>query len=117
MIEASLAAALDDLARRSDTVAYGVLARQLGLTAPGSIAMITDALERLMAEDAAAGRPFRAALCEGRLTPGLPAPGFFAAAARLGRDPGPDPAAFAAAQRAALWAAAAQGLSQPGKMA
>jgi hypothetical protein len=115
VIDGAVAAALDDLARRGQTIAYGALARQLGLTVPGSIATLTDALERLMAEDAAAGRPFRASLCEGRLDRGLPAPGFFAAAARLGRDPGPDPAAFVAAERAALCASG--GLSQPGKMA
>ncbi|MDT8855404.1 hypothetical protein RNZ50_10350 [Paracoccaceae bacterium Fryx2] len=98
-----LDAALADLAARRQTMTYGALARALAIPGPGSIARLTAALEATMAEDALAGRPFRAALCAGRLAGGLPAPGFFAAAARLGRDPGPDPSAFVAAQRAALF--------------
>jgi hypothetical protein len=65
-------------------------------------------LEALMAEDAAAGRPFRAALCEGKLRGGLPAPGFFEAAQRLGRFSGPfdgpEAEAFVACERRALFA-------------
>ncbi|NUB43522.1 hypothetical protein GEU84_003925 [Fertoebacter nigrum] len=86
---------------------YGALALALAVPGPGSIARLTAALEDLMAEDAAAGRPFRAALCAGRLAGGLPAPGFFAAARALGRyagpDQGPEAAAFAHAERAALF--------------
>jgi hypothetical protein len=63
-----------------------------------------------MAADAAAGRPLRAALCAGRTRDGLPAVGFFEAAARLGRyqgpAQGPEAAAFVAAERARLWAMA-----------
>ncbi len=94
-----LAACLRAQVSRGGTVTYGALARELGLR----MADITAALEVLMAEDAAAGRPFLAAVCEGRLTHGLPARGFYVAAAALGRfPPGTDPAAFAAAERAAL---------------
>ena len=107
---AALAAELAGLARRGETVGYGVLARRLAVPGPGSIAALTAALEVLMAEDAAAGRPFRAALCEGRLRGGLPAPGFFAAARRLGRYcgpvDGPEADAFVAGERAAVFAEA-----------
>ncbi|WP_216821430.1 hypothetical protein [Tabrizicola sp. TH137] len=76
---------------------YGALARDLGWR----VADLTAALERLMEEDAAAGRPQRAALLEGRLSNGLPAPGFFLKLAELGLTPA-DPAAFVAETRAAL---------------
>ena len=105
----ALAAALDDLARKRETIGYGALARRLAIPGPGSIQRLTDALEVLMEEDAKAGRPFRAALCEGKLRGGLPAPGFFGAAQRLGRFSGPldgpGAEAFVAGERAALFAA------------
>ena len=105
---AALAAELDVLARRRKTVGYGELARRLAVPGPGSIQRLADALEALMAEDAAAGRPFRAALCEGKLRGGLPAPGFFEAAQRLGRFfaavDGPEAEAFVACERRALFA-------------
>lgn len=88
-LSAALAAELADLARRRETIRYAALARRLAIPGPGSIHRLTGALEALMAEDAAAGRPFRAALCEGKLRGGLPAPGFFEAAQRLGRFSGP----------------------------
>lgn len=96
-----LEAALAALAAEGRTVTYGALAAALGLEGPGRIARLAAALEATMAEDAAAGRPFRAAVVAARLGNGLPAPGFFEAAARLGR-PAADPAAFVAAERAAL---------------
>lgn len=89
---------LETLAAAGDTVTYGALARELGWR----MGELTAALETLMEEDARLGRPFRAALCVQRLSPGgLPAPGFFAKAAALGRAI-PDPAAFITAERAAL---------------
>jgi hypothetical protein len=94
-----LTARLAALAAAGETVTYGALARDLGLR----MADLTRALEATMAEDAAADRPFRAAVCAGRLSGGLPARGFFERAAELGRfAPGTDPAAFAAAERARL---------------
>ncbi|EEW24344.1 hypothetical protein [Rhodobacter ferrooxidans] len=99
---AGLAARLEGLAAAGQTITYGALARELAVPGPGAIARLTTALEALMAEDAAQGRPFRAAVCCGRLGGGLPAPGFFDAARRLGRDPAPDLAGFVAAERAAL---------------
>ncbi|MCB6177471.1 hypothetical protein LHP98_04915 [Rhodobacter sp. Har01] len=98
-LEARLAA----LAAAGATVTYGALARDLGLR----MGELTAALEATMDADAAAGRPFRAAVCAGRLAQGLPAAGFFLKAAELGRfGAGDDPAGFATAQRAALQAAA-----------
>ncbi len=94
LLETRLAA----LAAAGETVTYGGLARELGLR----VAELSAALEALMDEDAAAGRPFRAALCAQRHSPqGLPAPGFFLKAAELGVDIG-DPATFAAEQRRLL---------------
>ena len=77
-LEARLAA----LAATGETIAYGALARELGLR----MGELTMQLEALMETDAAAGRPFRAALLRQRLSPErLPAPGFFQKAATLGR--------------------------------
>jgi hypothetical protein len=106
---AALAAALADLAKCRETIGYGALARRLAIPGPGSIQRLTEALEVLMEEDAQAGSPFRAVLCEGKLRSGLPAPGFFEAAQRLGRFSGPldgpEAEAFVAGERAALFAA------------
>jgi hypothetical protein len=54
-----------------------------------------------MEDDAAAARPQRAALLEGRLSNGLPAPGFFLKLAELGIHP-EDPTAYVAQTRTAL---------------
>jgi Mn2+/Fe2+ NRAMP family transporter len=100
-------AALDLLVRAEETATYGDLARHLGIPGPGSIATLAAALEATMEADAAAGRPLRAALLAGRTRDGLPAAGFFEAAARLGRyhgpSHGPEAAEFAAAERRALF--------------
>ncbi|WP_200833846.1 hypothetical protein [Tabrizicola flagellatus] len=86
------------LAAAGQTITYGELARDLGLR----MAELTARLEALMEEDAAAGRPFRAALLRQRLSPDhLPAPGFFLKAAALGR-PASDPQSFTLAERHAL---------------
>lgn len=93
-----LATRLADLAGRGLTITYSALARDLDWR----IAELTAALETLMEDDARAGRPLRAALCEGRLAGGQPAQGFFLKAADLGFDVS-DPAAFVADQRARLF--------------
>lgn len=80
-----LTARLASLAAARQTTSYGALARDLALTGPGTIARLTTALEALMAEDAAAGRPLRAALVSARGSD-LPARGFFDLAAELGLD-------------------------------
>lgn len=101
-----LALELDRLGRAGETVSYGALARRLEVPGPGSIAALTAELEALMRQDAAGGRPFRAAVCAARLGGGLPAPGFFALAAELGRyagqPGGPEAERFVADERAAL---------------
>lgn len=100
-----LADALESLASRGEVISYGDLARALAVPGPGSIARLTAALEALMADDATAGLPFRAALCRSKTGP-LPAQGFFETAARLGRFDGSDPQGFVANERAALFKAA-----------
>ena len=85
---------------------YGALARDLDVPGPGAIAKVTAALEALMQADFDAGRPFVAAMCEGKLSGGLPALGFFQMAQALGRYggpvAGPEAVAFVAHQRALL---------------
>jgi len=100
-----LVEALEDLASRGQVMSYGDLARALALPVPGSIVRLTQALEALMVEDAAKGRPLRAALCHARLTQDLPAQGFFDKAMELGRFDGTDPAGFVRTERARLFTA------------
>jgi hypothetical protein len=76
--------ALVDQARDGATIAYAALAQRLGLKPPQTIHRLTQALEVLMEEDAAAGRPMLAALCTSKARPFLPAPGFFCKAELLG---------------------------------
>jgi hypothetical protein len=93
----TLSARLMDLAAQGETVTYGALAQSLGWR----VAVLTEALEALMEEDAALGQPFRAAVLEAKLTPGLPAPGFFQKVAALGAEI-EDPLSFVMAERKAL---------------
>lgn len=102
----TLTARLEDLAALNQTVTYGQLARDLGLTGPGTIARLTAALEALMEEDATLGRPFRAVVLSGRLAKDLPAQGFLDKAAALGRYQGQDPETYVAEERRALHARA-----------
>ena len=82
---------LESLAKRRNLITYQELANALQILPPHSIHQVTEALERLMEEDAAADRPFMAALAISKTRGGLPAPGFFDCARRLGRFAG-DPA-------------------------
>lgn len=84
MLKERLRQALLDQAEAAATITYRDLAGRLDLRPPQTIHRVTQALESLMAEDAAAGRPLLAALCVSRARPDLPAAGFFAAAQRLG---------------------------------
>jgi hypothetical protein len=104
---------LQRMAVRSEPTTYKALADALELTPPNTIHQITEALEHLMKEDAANERPFIAAFVISRAWSGLPAPGFFDVAQRLGRfdgDPsGPEAAAFHGAAFAAavtFWSSA-----------
>ena len=99
LLEARLAA----LAASGQTITYGALARDLGLSGPGVIAQLTDALEALMEIDASQDAPLRAALCCGRLNGDLPATGFFDKAAALGCLGDQDPRSFVVAERARLF--------------
>ena len=92
---------LAELAALGQTITYGDLARELALSTP-AIQTLTAMLENLMEQDAAAGRPFLAAMLEGRLGDGLPALGFFEKAAELDANLTADPAEFVAQQRAEL---------------
>jgi len=75
---------LIELAQTETVVTYRDLAERLGLMPPQTIRRAVGVLEKLMAEDAEAGRPLLAALCVGRLRHALPAPGFFMTAEALG---------------------------------
>ena len=90
---------LECVAKRRTVITYQELAEALQILPPHSIHQVTEALERLMEEDAAADRPFIAALAISRARGGLPAPGFFDCARRLDRfADGQDARAFHAAE-------------------
>jgi len=106
-----LRAHLQALAARRLPITYREVAKELLLLPPNTIHQVTEALEQTMAEDAAADRPFIAAMVISKWRDGLPAPGFFDCAARLGRFvgdvTGPDARVFHAAEfnaALALWA-------------
>jgi hypothetical protein len=99
---------LESLAKRRIPITYRDLAKSLQILPPHSIYQVTEALERLMEEDAAADRPLIAALVISKARGGLPARGFFDFARRLGRfagDPdGQDASSFHAAELNAVFA-------------
>ena len=102
---------LQALATRRLPITYREVAKEHLLLPPNTIHQVTEALEQIMAEDAAADRPFIAAMVISKWRDGLPAPGFFDCAARLGRfvgeATGPDSRVFHAAEfnaALALWA-------------
>ena len=80
-----LRAHLQALATLRLPITYQEAAKGLLLLPPNTIHQVTEALEQIMAEDAAAARPFIAAMVISKWRDGLPAPGFFDCAARLGR--------------------------------
>src|SRR5216683_7584828 len=82
---ARLRAFLENVARRRIPITYQELARALQILPPHSIRRVTEALERLMEEDAAADRPFIAALSISKARGSLPAPGFLYCARPRGR--------------------------------
>ena len=102
MIDA-LQTRLAQLVASGRTITYGQLARDLGLSGPGVIAQLTQALEVLMEQDARDGAPLRAALCCGRLNGDLPAQGFFIKAAALSCLGALTQIEFVTAERARLW--------------
>ena len=97
-----LRAHLQARAAQRSPITYHEVAKALRLSPPHTIHQVTQALEQLMAQDAAADRPFIAAMVIGKSRGGLPAPGFFDCAAWLGRfagdAAGPGARVFHAAQ-------------------
>ena len=85
---ARVRAFLESAAKRRILFTYQEVAKALDILPPHSIHQVTEALERLMEEDAAADRPFIAALAISKARGGLPGPGFFDCARRLGRFAG-----------------------------
>ncbi len=104
-----LRALLEAQARAGAPLSYREAAARLGLAPPGVIRRLGAALEALMEEDAAQGRPLLAALCVSRGGSGLPGRGFFDKAAALGLfagDPaGPEARDFHAREMSQLLAA------------
>ena len=105
---------LQRIAERRVPITYQELAKALGLTPPNTIHQVAEALELLIAEDAATDRPFIAAIAISKARGGLPAPGFFECARRVGRfagdEAGPEAWAFHAREfnaAVAFWAATA----------
>ena len=106
-----LRAHLQTFATQRLPITYREAAKGLLLAPSNTIHQVTEALERLMAEDAEADLPFIAAMVISKARGGLPAPGFFDCAARLGRfagdSTGPDAGVFHAVEliaAGAFWA-------------
>ena len=98
MLKERLRQALIEHAQTGNPTTYRELASRLGLAPPNTIHRITEALEDLMQDDVAAGRPILSAICVSKLRTGVPARGFFLRAQALGifcGDPmGPEAHAF-----------------------
>lgn len=93
--------ALAALAAERRTVTYKDLAALVPVPPPHTIHKLTLALEDLIREDAAAGRPLLAALAVSSGPAGLPGRGFFILAAELGLYAGSEDGAAARAFHAA----------------
>src|ERR1700730_15339580 len=80
---ASVRAFLESAAKRRILFTYQEVAKALDILPPHSIHQVTEALERLMEEDAAADRPFIAALAISKTRGGLPGPRVLGCAPRV----------------------------------
>ena len=98
---------LEQLPDDAVPITYQQAAEALGLAPPRTIRRVALALEALMREDVAAGRPLIAALVVSRRGE-LPREGFFELAVALGRFPA-DPTRHEAAYRQELEGAMAPG--------
>lgn len=87
---AAVRAALLELARDGRSVTYQELVQLAAAPPPHRIHKVTLALEALIREDHAAGRPLLAAFAISRSRGGLPGRGFFELLAELGRASGMD---------------------------
>lgn len=85
MLTQRVRALLCEVAVQAQPVTYQALAKALELSPPNTIHQLTVVLESLIEEDAAAARPLIAALVISKARGGLPAPGFFECAIRVGR--------------------------------
>ena len=98
MLKERLRQALIHQAQTGNLTTYKELADRLGLEPPQTIHCVGEALETLMEDDVAAGRPMLAVLCVSKTLSGIPGRGFFLKARVLGvfsGDPaGPDASAF-----------------------
>lgn len=81
-------AVLDEHVARRQLLTYLELADRVAMPGPQRIHRTTRLLEKLVRRDLAAGRPIRAAMAISRAGSGLPAPGFFDCAKRLGMHDG-----------------------------
>ena len=84
MLKDRLRQALMERATLGSPTTYKALADRLGLAPPQTIHRICEALEILMEEDIAAGRPMLTALCVSNTGSNMPARGFFLKAHLLG---------------------------------
>lgn len=89
-LSARLRPILEEVAARRGSLTYLELAAAAGVRPPHAIHQVTEALETVMREDAASGRPLLAAVAVSAKRGGSPAPGFFAIATELGLYFGPD---------------------------
>lgn len=84
-----------ELARRERrTITYLQAADAVGVEPPQRIHKLSRLVEILFKQDVDAGKPPLAALVVSRVRGGIPAPGFFDRAVRLGVFDGRDPARF-----------------------
>jgi hypothetical protein len=84
MLKERLRQALVDQAQTGNPTTYKELADRLGLEPPQTIHRVGEALETLMEDDVAAGRPMLAALCVSKTLSDMPGRGFFLKAQVLG---------------------------------
>ena len=78
------------MAKADETIRYADLAEAVEVPPPHRIHKLADALEALMAQDQREGRPFTASVVVSKVRNGLPAPGYFECARKLGRYFGPE---------------------------
>ncbi len=89
-----LRAVLEQARRQRRTLTYLQAADAIDIAPPRRIHKLSRLVEILLKQDVQAGRPPLAALVVSRVRNGLPAPGFFDRARRLGLFDGHDPAQF-----------------------
>ena len=97
------------LAKHHQTITYADLAEMAAIPSPYRIHQLTEYLEHMIAEDAKAHRPLRAAVVISKTSRGLPAEGFFdcCKAHLIHHHKGEDHAAMHARLLAALYDTAA----------